>query len=532
MIMNETTATRFSKSTALAAILLAVVSIPILAVEREAQSTSSNTAVCQIGQVEQTLGELFDQFNELFGEQRFSEAAVLAQQAQAMNPDSSLTLAMLEKSKVLTDEKHPAGFNSRNSKQSTDSNKRVVEFTKKQVVRSPRNQTGDENAAGGAASLTEVLSHIEKSYYGSVDRRELERVAIEAILSKLDDRSSLLSPEAYEQMKISVDGNLVGVGIAIHLDAETGQPVVTRPIRNSPGQAAGLHRNDVILSVNGASTEGLSLKELIQQIRGPSGSPVTLGVRRADQEFDIKVIRERFETSVVNPLSVTDDRDNYWADRAAGIGYVHIPSFTRHSASQLRKALVALSNQGMKGLVLDLRDCGGGLMSAAAEVVDMFIDEGVILSSQGRNEDEKLTFQAQIGGEYIDLPLAVLMNGNTASAAEIVAAALQDHHRAATIGEQTYGRGTVQAIFQLRDGGALRLTTAAWLRPNGRTLLRREGDDGGGVRPDAGLTIPVTDETHERLAKQRESRLNGDEVDDPIEDPQLNKALSVLSPIE
>lgn len=389
MIKNEDSVTRFSKWTAFSAVLLAVISLPAFAMEPATQAKEAENTTIQ--------------------------SSASGEQAQDSESDS----------------------NAANPNQPAATQQRVVEVAKRLVVQSTLDETAVGTGVGGSASLNEVLSRIEKQYYGRVDRRELERAAIEAIMSKLDGKSSVLTREEYKRMAVAVDGNLVGVGIAIHLDADTGQPVVTRPIRNSPGIAAGLRRNDVILSVDGKPTDGLSLLELVRRIRGPRGSAVTLGIQRADEKLDVKVVRERFETLVVNPMSMSaDGTEDYWADRASGIGYVHIPAFTKNTVSQLQKVLAGLRDDNMKSLVLDLRDCGGGVLSAATKVVDMFIDEGVILSLQGRSEDENITFNAKAGGEYTDLPLVVLMNGFTASATEIVAASLQDHHRAAMVGQR------------------------------------------------------------------------------------------------
>lgn len=532
MIMSEDTAAGFSRSTVVSAILLAVVSLPAFAIEPTTQLKDAEAADSQASASDdQALAELVAQFNKLLDEGRIAEAAAVARKAEELDPENPATVIMVTKSTLAAVEQQAPESDSSDTNPDPPAStaERVVQITKKRVVQSTLDDTASGTAAVGSASLSEVLSHIERRYYGQVDRRELERVAIEAIMSKLDDKSSILSREQFEEMTVSVDGDLVGVGIAIHLDSETGQPTVTRPIRNSPGKAAGLRRDDIIRSIDGESTRDLNLRELVKRIRGPQGSTVTLGIQRAEENLDVKVVRARFTTSVVNPLSVSaDGREDYWADRDAGIGYVHIPAFTKHTVSQLKKVLTDLSDHGLKSLVLDLRDCGGGLLTAATEVVDMFIDEGIILSSQGRSEAENRAFRAKTGGEYVDLPLVVLMNGYTASAAEIVAAALQDHHRAAMVGEQTFGRGTVQAIFRLEGGGALKLTTAAWLRPNGRTLLRREGRNDWGVQPDVGFAVAVTEEVHKQLAQQRQSRLNGEEVDTPIDDPQLKKAVAFL----
>ena len=339
----------------------------------------------------------------------------------------------------------------------------------------------------------------------------------------------MLSREEYEQLTVSVAGGLVGVGIAIHLDEETRLPVVTRPIRNSPAQKAGIRRNDVIISIDGDSIEGQNLESIVDLIRREKDSTITLELQRGDEKLEVKVVRDQFELMVVNPLSISDDREEtYWADRDAGIGYVHIPSFTRSTAPQLKRVLAQLAQNDMKSLVIDLRVCGGGLLSAATEVVDMFLDEGIILSSTGRNPDERTTFRATKGGDYTKLPVVVLINEYTASAAEIVAACLQDHHRAAMVSQQTYGRGTVQSVFPLEHGGALKLTTAEWLRPNGRSLLRREGQNDWGVRPDAGLNVSISEDIHKELARQRTSRLNGEDVAEPVKDAQLGKALAFL----
>lgn len=422
------------------------------------------------------------------------------------------------------------------TEESSAAKRQVAETTRKNVeTRYERNTTSDSDDAGEASkkqlasSLEEVLSQIEQQYYGEIDRYELEAAALQAIIAKLDERSSILSREEYEQLTVSVDGDLVGVGIAIHLDKETRLPVVTRPIRNSPALAAGLRKDDVIISIDGESTQEKDLRSIVDLIRGEKGSTVTLGVQRGDEKLEAKVVRDRFEMMLVNPWSVSEDqRDNYWADRDARIGYVHIPAFSRSTAPQMKRVLAELSEDGMKSLVIDLRDCGGGLLSAATEVVDMFLDEGVILSSTSRNADERTTFMATAGGDYTELPLVVLMNEYTASAAEIVAACLQDHHRAAMVGQQTYGRGTVQSVFPLQHGGALKLTTAAWIRPNGQTLLRREGSTDWGVRPDAGLAVKISEEAQKELARQRTSRLDGEDVEEPADDAQLRKAVAFL----
>jgi carboxyl-terminal processing protease len=492
MIMDENCATCFSKWTACAAVLLGLVSLPSFAIEPVAKQQQSSVPV----------------------ESRTSDATVATETKTAAG--------------AAQDTAQPGPSDIQQDRPPTTKTIKLEEARSRDAG-TAQNEAAVGSSIGSPTSLDEVIARIEKQYYGHVDRRELERAAIQAIVGKLDDKSSVLSREEYEQMSVAVAGDLVGVGIAIQLDPKTQRPIVMQPIRNSPAVAAGLRRGDIILDVNGESTEKLSVNEVVGKIRGPRGSAVTLRFQRGDEKRDVKIVREKFDTLTVDPWSVSaDGKENYWADRDDRIGYVHLPAFTQNTAAQLQKVLAGLSGEQMKSLVLDLRECSGGLLPAAVDVVSMFIDEGVILSSQARNESENVTIQAKQGGGYTRLPLVVLVNGQTASAAEIVAACLQDHHRAAVVGERTFGKGTVQSIFPLKDGGALRLTTAAWLRPNGKTLMRREGKDDWGVQPDAGLVVATTDEQRKQLAEHRQDRLNGQDAIAPSDDPQLQKAIGIL----
>lgn len=375
-------------------------------------------------------------------------------------------------------------------------------------------------------TLQEVLEKINKQYYGRVNRKELERAAIEAILKKLDGDATVLTPAQMKDFARQLENQLVGVGIAIHIDKKEKQPVVTRVILRSPAQQAGLRANDRIVSIDGLGTKEVALKKIVDKLRGRPQTDVALGIVRGEEELNIKVTRQKFSPARVEPWSATaDGKENYWLDKTTG--YVHIPSFTRQTASQFRSVVSRMKEDGAKGLVLDLRNCPGGLLSAATEISDLFIDEGVIVSSQGRDRSENTTFRAKAATPFADLPVVVLVNKYTASAAEIVAACLQDHHRAAIVGEQTYGRGIVQSLLTLSDGGALKLTTAAWMRPNGRTLHRHEGKADWGVRPDPGLKVELKDGENKKLVEGRRALLSGE--DGSIEDDaQLQKALSVL----
>ena len=521
MIVRGDSATRMTRWIAVFAVLLGAVSLPVFAIEpAEPSDAQEEAAAEERTSDEQEIADLVAEVNQLYEAQRYAEAAAVARQARVRFPEQTVAAILVSRLELVENLKGLGRDEAESGAYEPDESENGL---------LAQNDRGESAPPDRSATLDEVLEHIESKYYGEFDRRDLERVAIEAVLSKLDNRSTLMSKTEYENLTTSIDGELEGVGIAINLSPESEQPVVARAIRNSPAEHAGLKRDDIILSIDGQSTENLDLPQIVRLIRGPRGSAVVLQVERADETLEVKVVRERFETLTVNPWSVSEEGgEQYWADREAGIGYVHIPTFTRNTASQMQSTLTELTAEGMQGLVLDLRDCHGGLLSAAVDLVDMFIDEGVILTSQGRSTAETTTFRASAGGAYVDLPLAVLVNGETASAAEIVAAALQDHHRAAIIGQQTFGRGTVQSVFQLQGGGALRLTTAAWLRPNGRSLLRREGRDTWGVQPDAGWAVAVEDELAGQLAQQREERLNGKEPETPVADPQLEMAVDAL----
>lgn len=466
MIMNEQIPARYSKWTLLLATLLGLISLPALSVESEALSTGATPSAAAQAD-EETVGDSYT------------------------SPIAQATASDAE------------------------------------------NNEQPERAV----SLDEVLEQIAENYYGEVDRADLERAAIEAILSNLDANSQLLSPEEQNETKLNVEGELVGVGIAFHMDSESKLPVVDRTLRNSPARAAGIHVGDVILSIDDEPTEGVDLKELVARLRGPRGTSLTLRVHRVQERlglinggeatFNVEIIRENLAISRIEPwtVSVTGDED-YWIDHVKKFGYVHVPAFTKQTTSQLRQVLADLSRDGAEGLVFDLRNCPGGLLTAATEVADLFIEEGIIVTSRGRDESDT-TVRATRDGTFGNIHVAVMINGYTASAAEIVAACLQDHNRAAVVGEQTFGRGTVQSLFPLNDGRAIKLTSAAWLRPNGRSLQRTEENDEWGVRPDPGLVVPLSDEERQRVDNLDERRLRGEAVD-PDDDPQLKVAVAWL----
>lgn len=379
-----------------------------------------------------------------------------------------------------------------------------------------------------SASLDEVLKRIESSYFNQIDRRELEQAAIAAIITKLDEYSKVLDPDEFRQMKVLTGGDLAGVGIALRLDDDTNELIVQMPILRSPAQTAGIRKDDVIVSIDDVPTLGQTLKQMVARIRGPRGSIVALRIRRDGKEQNYKVKRDNFAVQRIEPWSVSEKgKENFWVNRAERIGYVRVPLFTKKTGTQLKEVVADLSDDGLRSLVIDLRDCPGGVLSAAAEVADLFVEEGIIVSSRGRGRAETLTIRAKSDGTNRDVRLALLVNENTASAAEIVTACLQDHHRATIIGGQTFGRGTVQSLFPLNDGGALKLTTAAWLRPNGKTLLRREGRNDWGVLPDAGFAVKVSDDEQVKIDESRTERLNGENVDVSA-DASLNRAVDFL----
>lgn len=321
--------------------------------------------------------------------------------------------------------------------------------------------------------LAEVLQRVERDYVRSVDEHELVRLAVRGMVSGLDPHSALLDEHDYGEVQIATEGSYVGIGVEVTADDDA--LVVIAPIDGSPAARAGLRSGDVLVAVDGHELAGGDMARAVDLLRGPPGSHVRLTIDREEVEepLSIDVDRARVDLRTVRGSLLRD-----------GVGYLRISSFTEQTAVQLDEALArleSLNGASLRGLVLDLRNNPGGVLDAATQVADRFLEHGTIVSATGRAEDARFTMTATPGDRLLGAPMAVLVNGGSASAAEIVAGALGDHDRATLVGRQTFGKGSVQTVLPLSGGQALKLTTSLYFTPSGASI------HGRGITPDVVL---------------------------------------------
>jgi len=316
-----------------------------------------------------------------------------------------------------------------------------------------------------------VLQFVEKNYVDPVQNDTLVNGAIKGMLETLDPHSNFLTPEIYRDMKIDTSGKFGGVGIEVAIKDDV--LTVLAPMEDSPAWRAGILPGDKIVKINGESTKGFSLAEAVIKMRGKNGSPVVMTMYRKGwsrfKNFTLK--RETIKVKSVR-----------YDMMEPGFGYVRLSSFNENAAKDVNNAIGKLEKKNgkkpLKGLVFDLRMNPGGLLDQAVDVASLFLDEGVIVSTIGRDPKQKEVRSAKKGMARKDLPLVVLVNSSTASAAEIVSAALQDHHRAMILGDTTFGKGSVQTIIDLGHEMGLKLTIARYYTPNGTSIQEK------GVVPD------------------------------------------------
>jgi len=403
-------------------------------------------------------------------------------------------------------------------------------------------------------TLVDAVDQIERNYVEPVDRGELMEAAIEGMLSRLDAHSGYVAADDVEEFKTSVESEFGGIGITVSV--RQGQLMVISPLVGTPAYKAGVRAGDRILDINGQSTEGLSLDDVVKRLKGKNGTSVKLGILHAGEskkeEFEIERGVIQLDT-VHGPRRKKDDSWDFMLSAEDGIGYIQVSSFTSKTAGEVRAALEDLNEREFKGLVLDLRFNPGGLLTSAVEICDMFIQEGDdIVSTEGRNIKPE-TWRGTGKGKFSEIPVAVLINRYSASASEIVSACLQDHKRAVVIGERSWGKGSVQNVINLGDGkSVLMLTTASYHRPSGKNIHRlpesKESDDWG-VRPNEDYEIKLTPQEMWRIVLTRRrneivpARVgpNGDrqkdvdssdreaEVQEPFVDRQLQRARQYLS---
>ncbi len=340
--------------------------------------------------------------------------------------------------------------------------------------------------------FTQALTYIEKNYVKEVDPQKLIYGAIKGMVAELDPHTTFMSPDFYKEMEVETKGEFGGLGIEITI--KNGVLTIVSPIEGTPAYKKGLKAGDRIIAIEGNSTRGLSLMEAVKRLRGKKGTKVTITIQRDEMKpFDVTIVRD-----IIKVKSVSYRME----DPKAKIGYVRIRSFQERTSKQLDAALKALDKQGMRALVLDLRNNPGGLLSQAVGVSDRFLGKGkLVVSIKGRNGANEVKFMAHEDHTFPFHPMVVLVNAGSASASEIVAGALQDWRRAVIVGERTFGKGSVQTVYPLSDGSALKLTTAAYYTPLGRSIQEE------GIIPDVQISSDITEKAGGNRTVIREESL-------------------------
>jgi carboxyl-terminal processing protease len=383
--------------------------------------------------------------------------------------------------------------------------------------------------------FVDVLSQIDKYYVRELDEKAKVKLVEDMInggLEKLDPYSSYFNSDEYRAFESQTEGNFGGVGIQLGVDPKSGILMVISPMVGTPAYEAGILAGDLIVKIDGKSTESLRINDAVKIIQGEPGTPVTLTVlhegTKETKEYSVKRARIEIQTVMGYRRSAENAKEWDWFyDKANGVGYIRLTQFNEKSTADLTKAVLKLQADGARGLILDLRDNPGGLLTAAVEISDMFMTHGKIVSTRDRAQRER-SFEATVQGTLMEpanaFPMAVLVNKNSASASEIVSAALQDHHRAVVIGERSFGKGSVQKIIRMPNvypPTALKLTTDTYWRPSGQNIHRypdsKETDEWG-VKPNPGYEIEMKDEERLKYLLDRRDRdviRNGTKKEEP-----------------
>lgn len=349
-------------------------------------------------------------------------------------------------------------------------------------------------------TFSEVYSRIKQDYVEPVKDDKLLEDAIRGMLTGLDPHSAYLDKEQYDELKVGTTGQFGGLGIEVGM--ENGFVKVIAPIDDTPAQKAGVKAGDLIIRLDDKPVKGLSLNDAVKIMRGEPGSPIVLTIVRegAEQPLKLKLVRDIIKVKSVKSRILEE-----------GYGYVRLSSFQAKTGESMVEAIDELKKNGkLKGLVLDLRNNPGGVLNAAVTVSDAFLDDGLVVYTDGRVEDAKMKFNATSGDLLEGAPIVVLINAGSASASEIVAGALQDHKRAVIMGEKTFGKGSVQTILPTSSGGAVKLTTARYYTPSGRSIQAE------GIAPD----VPISRIKLEAAAQSEFGPLKEADLTNHLENPK------------
>ena len=389
--------------------------------------------------------------------------------------------------------------------------------------------------------IIDLRALIVGSYVDPIDATAMQRAAMEAMTKALGDPYTVYIPPADEgAFRRQLSGSYVGIGV--ELDLDDGRPIVITAIDGSPAMEAGILAGDTILSVDGKSTEGIGAATLESLLPGAPGTVAALVIRRADgNERTLNVPRRVVETPSVKGILRDADGWRFTIDPDRRVAYIRIAQFNDRTVAEVDAALARIRADGVSGIILDLRDNGGGSLTAAVGVVDRFISEGAIVSIRGRGDTGR-TWDATSSPEDLHIPMVVLINQGSASASEVVAGALRDNGCAKIIGTRSYGKGSVQDVLQLPDGaGTVKITTARYYLPSGTSPHRAVGASRWGVEPDTGFRVPMTEEQSIARATARQLREAGGAATSPAvmwnssasissvaHDPQLAGAVDAI----
>ncbi len=366
--------------------------------------------------------------------------------------------------------------------------------------------------------FTTALVLIQKQFVKEVSPKELIYGALKGMLSHLDPYSQFLKPDEYKELLTETEGEFGGLGIEIGI--RDGLLTIITPLEGTPAWRAGLKPGDRIVKINGELTKGITLEEAVKKLRGKPGTKVKITILREEDNLikDVEIVREIIKIQDVKNVKILE----------SGIGYIKISEFREKTPQQLDRALSKLKKKGIKGLILDLRNNPGGLLSSAVKVAERFLEKGkVIVTVKERKTSKTYSYKANYKNPLLNIPMVVLVNKGSASGSEIVAAALKDNKRAIILGEKTFGKGCVQSVIPLEDGSAIRLTTAYYYSPKGKVIQDE------GVLPDIKVEYKKIEEKKEKAEEVFEKVENKKDIvkEKLLTDYQVIRALDLLKGI-